>query len=292
MQNVGETAREVLDGVEDLAEDLAFNLYKKKQCVLSFNTYFDPSTNASGILEIKSPFENLKRSSRDCCRSCQEQEGCNAWQWCPVEVGCMFPRGNASMSIVQSPYLGCHLLQLDGFSGYTRNIEDIRSMGPDVPFIAGSLPSVGATLVPGYDAFPGSEVGPSFDFPCNLTMYSFIQNENDQSLVLLEPQKMDSKTNHSQHISFDSSPEFGCVIEGSVELASLVCSTLDTCTGFIHYRNGFDAPASGRALVEVPFPGGSVGVLKSEHVNDTFIASMELNPRAVIYIKSYMLNND
>lgn len=273
---------EIEEGVRDAVEDLAF-IEARKSCTPFYNTYFHTSGESGGI-SIVDASENLKLSSRECCDSCTQQEGCNAWHWCPVEIGCHFrDTGNSSTDSIRIPYLGCQLLQIDDFSGYTRDIKDIRTTGEGIPLIAGSPVSVVVNDVMGYVSFPGTEVGGVFDFQCNFSVLSTI-NGSDDEVTLLQSNTADMK-NDTDTIPFDSSSEFGCVIKGSVDQVATICSLSALCKGFTYYNQGF----GGTSLKDIPFYGSPFGVLKSKKLQEEFITSMDINPHSITYMDSEII---
>ena len=246
-------------------------------CMPSFNTYFYPFAN--GNRQLVDPMNNVKTSSRECCASCLQNRQCNAWQWCPVEVGCSFANTTGkALSNTTFPYLGCQLLKLEGFSDYLFNLTDVKSKGEEIPFIAGAPLNVSATDVPGYDSFPGNELGNGFDFPCDLTELAVSTADNITDLII----------QGSGLLEFNSSAEFGCVVKGSVDDVASVCTSIDSCQAFTYYVKGMDP--SGSSPIDVPLTG-SVGVLKTGDLENSFITSIELNPNSIVYVKSGVLPN-
>lgn len=198
------------------------------KCALSFNTYLFPFSN--GNRQLTDPKTNLKGKAQDCCASCYNMKGCNAWQWCPVEVGCSFANTTGKvLSNTTFPYLGCQLMNLEGFSPYAYNLTDVKSRGDEIPFIAGTSANIEYAQVGGFDAFPGQEIPPRFDFDCDL---------------------------EGSQLVWSSSAERGCVINGTVEAVGKSCSSIEKCVGFSFYPNGYSGV------------GSSFGVLKSGDIDD------------------------
>lgn len=246
-------------------------------CRTSFNTYFYPFAN--GNRQLADPLNNLKASSKECCASCLQNKQCNSWQWCPVEVGCSFANTTGkALSNTTFPYLGCQLLRLEGFSEYLFNLTDVKSTGETIPFIAGAPLNTSLKVVPGYDYFPGNELGSQFDFPCDLTDLA-VSTGNDTTpgeLVIKGPGL----------VEYNSSSEFGCMVKGSADKVASVCSAITSCQAFSYYEKGLDP--TGLSLEEVPI-NGSVGILKTGDLENAFVTALELNPNSIVYVKSGVL---
>jgi hypothetical protein len=245
-------------------------------CMPYFNTYFFPFLE--GNRQVVDPITNLKASSKECCASCLENPKCNAWQWCPVEIGCSFENTTASSAVSNTsfPYLGCQLLDLEGFSKYVYNLTGVLSKGENVPFIAGAPLNVSIVDVAGYDEYPGNELGSQFDFQCDLNGDGGKQDLNESSGSVLR---------------YNSSTTFGCMVSGDQQTVAEVCSGIgEQCVGFNYYGKEFD-PTGALAdnSIQLPFDG-PVGVLKTgENIADSFLAEVDLNPNSVLYIKAGLL---
>lgn len=48
--------------------------------------------------DVKSGESNIQQTIGDCCSSCQQTSGCNAWLYCPQRGGCHSPDGKSSYS--------------------------------------------------------------------------------------------------------------------------------------------------------------------------------------------------
>lgn len=246
-------------------------------CMPSFNTYFYPFAN--GNRQLVDPLNNIKKSSRECCASCLQNKECNAWQWCPVEVGCSFANTTGkALSNTSFPYLGCQLLKLEGFSEYLFNLTDVKSKGESIPFIAGAPLNLSVSEVSGYDSFPGNELGNDFDFPCDLGDLAVSAGNVTSSI--------DTVRKSQGLVVFKSSAEFGCVVKGTAEQVASVCTAIDACKAFNYYDKGIDP--SGSSSKEIPL-SGSVGILKTGDLENAFVTSIELNPNSIVYVKSGIL---
>lgn len=265
-------SRKLLQQVEDIGtspeENRPVEVDSTVQlCMPSFNTYYFPFAN--GNRQIVDPVTNLKASSRECCASCLENDKCNAWQWCPVEVGCSFANTTGKkLSNTSFPYLGCQLLDLEGFTQYVFDLSDVKSKGENIPFIAGAPLNVSVPDVDGYEVFPGNELGSAFDFKCDLSGFS-----ESPSIV-----------NLTDSLVYNSTDQYGCMIQGSANLIAAVCSEVEECLAFNFYRKGLD-PSNSQPT---PFQG-SVGILKTGDLADSFVTEVELNPNAAIYVEDGLL---
>jgi len=242
-------------------------------CKTSFKTYFFPFAN--GNRQVTDPVTNLKSTARECCASCLEEEKCNAWQWCPVEIGCSYGNTSSAASSAVSntsfPYLGCQLLNLEGFSNYLFDMTNVVSRGEAVPFVAGAPLNLTVVEVDGYDSFVGNELGGRFDFEC-------IELLDGVDIV-------------GENITYDSSPRYGCMVSAGAEEVASICTALGDgrCVAFDYYPNGFDPwGVLGEKLGAVPL-AGPVGVLKTGDVAESFLAEVDLNPNSVVYVKSGVL---
>lgn len=265
-------------------------------CVPSFNTYFFPFAN--GNRQLIDPGANLKATSRECCASCLENDKCNAWQWCPVEVGCSFGNTTASSAVSNTsfPYLGCQLLNLEGFSKYVLDMTNVLSKGEAVPFIAGAPLNVSYEEVPGYDVLPGNELGSAYDFECDLSI------DAAQFGFAVEGDSGGNRTNGADlagstpsdgvlaPLRYNSSSTYGCMISGTATVVGDICTALgERCLGFDYYSKGFDPlGVLGGTLGAVPF-GGPVGVLKTGELPSSSSSVIDLNPNSALYVKSGIL---
>lgn len=246
-------------------------------CMPSFNTYFYPFAN--GNRQLVDPLNNVKTSSRECCASCLQNKQCNAWQWCPVEVGCSFANTTGkALSNTSFPYLGCQLLKLEGFSEYLFNLTDVKSKGESIPFIAGAPLNISVSDVSGYDDFPGNELGNEFDFPCDLR--NLVAPTGNSTAPV------DGFRQSPDLVVFNSSAEFGCVVKGTPDEVASVCTAIDSCKAFNYYEKGIDPSAS--SAKDIPL-SGSVGILKTGDLENAFVTSIELNPNSIVYVKSGVL---
>ena len=265
-------SRKLLQQVEDIdaseQENRPLEVDSAVQlCMPSFNTYYFPFAN--GNRQLVDPVTNLKASSRECCASCLENQKCNAWQWCPVEVGCSFANTTGKkLSNTSFPYLGCQLLDLEGFTQYVFDLSDVKSKGETIPFIAGAPLNVSVPGVDGYQVFPGNELGSAFDFKCDLS--GFVESP--------------SIVNLTDTLMYNSTDEYGCMIRGPANLIAAVCSEVEECLAFNFYKKGLD-PSN---TVATPFLG-SVGILKTGDLANSFVTEVELNPNAAIYVEDGVL---
>lgn len=222
-------------------------------CMPSFNTYFFPFAN--GNRQVIDPRSNIKTTSQECCASCFANKRCNAWQWCPVEVGCSLANTTGkSLSNSSFPYLGCQLMDLEGFSPYLFDMSNVKSKGEKIPFIAGAPLNISFSEVEGYTEFPGNELGTFFDYQCDLRTIEFEANFTD---VL------------------------GCVVNGTVEQVADACTNEKSCKAVVYYPKGLD-PLMNRE---------PVGVLKSGDIEGQFYSEIELNPASVVYVKDGLLED-
>ena len=264
-----------------------------QMCRPAFKTYFFPFAN--GNRQLVDPVANLKASSKECCASCLENAKCNAWQWCPVEVGCSYGNTTASSAVSNTsfPYLGCQLLNLEGFSMYVLDMTKTLSKGESVPFIAGAPLNVSYYEVPGYDVFPGNELGSTFDFQCDLnTDVSDFESGGGELDLMNGGDGTETITaeNTAPQLNYNSSATFGCMISGSRTVVADVCTALgDKCQAFDYYEKGFDPTGLlGGTLGSVPFEG-PVGVLKTGDIAGSFTSMLDLNPNSIVYVKSGVL---
>jgi hypothetical protein len=265
-----------------------------QMCRPAFKTYFFPFAN--GNRQLVDPVANLKASSKECCASCLENTKCNAWQWCPVEVGCSYGNTTASSAVSNTsfPYLGCQLLNLEGFSMYVLDMTNTLSKGESVPFIAGAPLNVSYFEVAGYDVFPGNELGSAFDFQCDLitdaSEFDFRGGEGDNGNGTDRAGPINAENAVAPQLNYNSSATFGCMISGSRTVVADVCTALgDKCQAFDYYEKGFDPTGLlGGTLGAVPFEG-PVGVLKTGDVSDSFTSILDLNPNSVVYVKRGVL---
>ena len=297
------------DGVGDVSSNVTSNLpidvdSTVQLCMPSFNTYFFPFAN--GNRQVVDPVKNLKASSRECCASCLETKRCNAWQWCPVEAGCSFSNTTGkSLSNTSFPYLGCQLLDLEGFSEYLFDLTDVKSRGEAIPFIAGAPINITVTSVPGYQAFPGNELGRTYDFECDLDGLALLNGASQdgsvnsiisiQTIPIIQPLDGNNASfwggdgvdvlvgdNSTRVLYYNSSSEFGCVVLGSPTMVADVCSATNGCDAFNYYDNGIDPSPLRDFTTALNMP---MGVLKGGNLKDAFVTSLELNPNSIVYVK-------
>ncbi len=289
--------RRLMQETPSLSEGNAFPMEISSQvqmCRPAFKTYFFPFAN--GNRQLVDPVVNLKASSKECCASCLENEKCNAWQWCPVEVGCSYENTTASSAVSNTsfPYLGCQLLNLEGFSMYVLDMTKTLSKGEAVPFIAGAPLNVSYLEVPGYDLFPGNELGSAFDFECDFgpgapgSESGAGEGDGVEGADGTGPLVAESAI--APQLKYNSSSTFGCMISGSATLVADVCAALgDKCQAFDYYEKGFDPTGLlGGTLGAVPFEG-PVGVLKTGEIPDSFTSMLDLNPNSAVYVKTGVL---
>lgn len=221
-------------------------------CMPSFNTYFFPFAN--GNRQVTDPRSNIKTTSQECCASCFANKRCNAWQWCPVEVGCSLANTTGkSLSNSSFPYLGCQLMDLEGFSPYLFDMSNVKSKGEKIPFIAGAPLNISFSEVEGYTEFPGNELGRLFDYQCDLKTIELEANFTGA---------------------------LGCVINGTIEQIADVCTNEGSCKAFVYYPKGFNPLMNSEP----------VGVLKSGDIEAQFYSEVELNPDSVVYVKDGLLD--
>ncbi len=176
---------------------------------------------------------------------------------------------------------------------YVLDMTKTLSKGESVPFIAGAPLNVSYYEVPGYDVFPGNELGSTFDFQCDLnTDVSDFESGGGELDVMNGGDGTETITaeNTAPQLNYNSSATFGCMISGSRTVVADVCTALgDKCQAFDYYEKGFDPTGLlGGTLGSVPFEG-PVGVLKTGDIAGSFTSMLDLNPNSIVYVKSGVL---
>lgn len=220
----------------------------QQECLVSYNSYFLP--HYPGNRELLPPYNNLKNTSSDCCLSCHEYAGCNAWQWCPEEAGCHISnqtRPTFAIDPITFPYMGCQLMYLSKFTSYQADVSTLKIVGPEIPIVAGALFNISVPELSGYKVYVGSDLGGQYDYACTATDAEQIEGR--------------------------------CEIPGTAEKISSLCSADPLCQGFVFFPEGVSLKGT-----------GPVGILKHDPKNSIIPTDeLELNPSGSTYLNSNMV---